>query len=125
MEISPKEMESQMSDVATAQSLMHEAFPIEPGSNAKARIWEAYRKLKLRSVRRARSIWNGEAKRIDHHEMTALQAAVLKRARIEHARTRDRIASLETALRVADENYFSDQIGALRRMAGRSDRPMD
>lgn len=104
-----KRIEAAMSDVAAAQDLIREAFPVTKYGNAKAAAWAAYRELKLRTERRARALWHGEALRVDASEMDALRQAVLQRAREEHARTRRRIEQIEAALRVTRE----DRSGAL------------
>lgn len=84
-----------MSDVTLASELIREAYPPSRYGNAKAAIWAAYRGLKLRSTRRARALYNGEAKRVDAHEMDALRRAAVKE--LEHARTHalERIAEIE------------------------------
>lgn len=104
-----KEEGREMSDVTTARTLIQEAYPAAAWGSAKAAIWQAYRSLKLTSERRARAIWNGEVRRVDSWEMEALRDAALRRARIEHERTKGRIATLEAALRIqsSDGNSLS------------------
>lgn len=108
----PKELterRSQMYDVATAQNLMQEAFS-KNGEPIKSSIWNAYRKLKLRSERRARAIWHGEVKRIDAHEMEALERAALERAQDEYIKAKYRIETLKAALRQTDKDFYFNQI---------------
>lgn len=96
--------EGGVSDAATAQDMIREAFPVARYGNAKAAVWAAYRRLKLKTERRARALWNGEAQRVDGWEMDALRRALLERARDEHARTKRTIERLERALAVETSN---------------------
>ena len=106
----PKKLGSAMSDVLAAQDLIREAFPVAKYGSAKAAVWAAYRRLKFRTERRARALWDGGARRVDAAEMDALRRAVLQRAREEHARTKTRIAALEMALGIhaQDESSAGD-----------------
>lgn len=88
-----------MSDVALATELIREAYPSGRYGNAKGAIWAAYRGLKLRSIRRARSLYNGEAKRIDAHEMDALRRAALEQVKHERDRAMARIEALEAVVK--------------------------
>lgn len=85
-----------MSDVTLATELIREAYPTTRHGNAKGAIWAAYRGLKLRTVRRARSIYNGEAKRIDAHEMDALRRAALKELQDARYRALERIEQIQS-----------------------------
>lgn len=93
-----------VTDVAAAQSMIREAFPVAKFGNAKAATWAAYRQLKLKTERRARAIWNGEAVRVDAWEMDALTRALLERARLEHEQTQQRIKALESALGIPQQD---------------------
>lgn len=84
-----------MSDVTLASELIREAYPPARHGNAKGAIWAAYRGLKLRSIRRARALYNGEAKRVDAHEMDALRRAAIEELARERNRALERIRSLE------------------------------
>lgn len=80
------------------------------------------------SPNRLDDIWRREARWTRSDEMDALRAArdekLLRDAR--HARNSllDKIASAQTALRVADEDMLGDQAEALGRSIGGLDRPM-
>lgn len=84
-----------MSDVTLANDLIREAYPTARYGNAKAAIWAAYRGLSLRSIRRARALYNGEAKRVDAHEMDALRRAAIEELARERNRALEKIRSLE------------------------------
>lgn len=86
----------EMSDVALASELIREAYPPGRYGSAQRACWAAYRKLKLASERRARAIWNQEARRIDAHEMDALRRAALEEVTRERERALDRIKQLES-----------------------------
>ena len=91
-----------MSDVAIARGVMHEVWPARAGRPAKACMGMIYDALKRRerklrrecpeeyksrqrewTERRVRSIWEGDARRIDSYEMTDLEAAAVEAAREE------------------------------------------
>jgi hypothetical protein len=112
-------MERRMSDVALAQNLMRGAFPPERHGNAKAAIWAAYRALKLSTERRARAIWNGEARMIRAHEMDALRNAELEQARRERTELRARLDALDARLTQIDEDFYGPTLQALREQARR------
>lgn len=84
-----------MSDVTLASELIREAYPPNRHGNAKGAIWAAYRGLKLRSIRRARALYNGEAKRVDAHEMDALRRAAIEELARERTRALERIEAIE------------------------------
>lgn len=103
--------DGQMSDVAHASDLMRNAFPKARHGTIQAACWAAYRSLKLSTERRARAIWNAEAKRIDAHEMHALEQAALNEyirqrndamARIEALQQADRRPSIVDGGRLVD-----------------------
>ena len=100
----PSKRKRAATDTTAAQGMIREAFPVAQYGNAKAAIWAAYRRLKLRTERRARALWNGEATRVDAWEMDALTRALLERARLEHERTEQRIRALEAALGIPRKN---------------------
>lgn len=101
-----------MSDVTMASELMREAYPQHRYGNAKAACWHAFRSLKLSSERRARAIWNREARRIDAHEMDALRRAALEEVRRERQRALERIESPEAMVsRASDGGSLPPQAG--------------
>lgn len=86
---------------------MHEAFPTRRTGSVKASIYEAYKLLRPRLVkeftpRRARSIWEGKARRIDGEEMDALREAKMMEARREHRELKERLAALDAAFALYD-----------------------
>ena len=110
--------ERHMSDVATAQTLMREAFPAAKHGNAKAAIWAAYRALRLPTERRARAIWNGEARLIRAHEMDALRKAELEQVKHERATLRARLDALDARLTAIDPDFDGPSLSTLRQQAG-------
>ncbi|WP_299076682.1 hypothetical protein, partial [uncultured Paraglaciecola sp.] len=62
-----------MSNVADAQNLIQEVFPTSIHGSVQMACWVAYRKLKLSTERRAQTIWQGRARRIDSWELDALR----------------------------------------------------
>lgn len=104
---------SEMSDCATASSLMQE---LAPTGTAKERIGVAATRLRW-SWSRAKDIWYGDARRIDAHEMDALRAAVRKRemkeASREYRELTARIERLETALAVVHPTLDRDALDAV------------
>lgn len=135
LENDPKKLSSRdkaMSDTAYAQSLFREAFPLSRYGKAAAAIIEAYRILKPLvephidrefTVRRVRSLHEGSARRVDGAELDALKLAQIEEARREQKELRERLARLDEALALADEDFHGPsraalrgQMGSLRRM---------
>ena len=87
-----------MNDATTASEYMRDAFPVSRYGNARAATWSAYQKLKLATERRAKAIWNGEARRIDAHEMDALKKAVLDELHLSREEALEKIGRLEREL---------------------------
>lgn len=121
--------EKSVSDTAFYSDVMREAFPRHRYGGAKAAIYAAYRYIapkvtKQFTERRARSIWEGTARRIDAEESAVLIKAQVEEARREQRELRERLARLDTALAMADEAFHSETIAALREQA-RGPRGMD
>lgn len=115
--------ESGVSDTAYHSDLIREAFPKARYGGVKPAIYAAYRYIAPRvkkqfTERRARSIWEGSARRIDAEEATVLQRAAIEEAKREQRELRERLARLDTALAVADEAFHRETIAALREQAG-------
>ena len=96
-----------MSDVVLAQGMIREAFPKELYGGYKAAVYAAYRFISPRvgkrfTERRARAIWDGEARRIDMEEADALRAALIEEAKNETARLRARLAALDEKIAAFD-----------------------
>lgn len=95
-----------MSDVAVAQSLLHETWPRRAGRPAKVCIGLIFDALKRRerslpreefrqrpkqwTDRRVRSIWEGTARRLDNFEMVDLESAAVEAARVEYRESIER-----------------------------------
>lgn len=91
---------TRMSDVFYAQNLFREAFPERRYGSVKAALYEAHRFLSRKvnkefTYRRARSIHEGTARRIDAEEMEALKLALIEESKREQQHLRARLASLD------------------------------
>lgn len=103
-----------MTDAATAQELIQDAFPVRGGRNIKASIGDAFDALRRherslpRAVlsdrprqwteRRVKALWHREARRVDHYEIQDLTAVAVEEARNERQRLRAREARLAAFL---------------------------
>lgn len=92
-----------MSDVAYAQNMFSEAFPKSRFGSVKAMLFEAHKYVNRRTskdftVRRARSIWEGTARRIDAEEIDALRAALIEENIREQRELRQRLAALDASI---------------------------
>jgi predicted ribosome quality control (RQC) complex YloA/Tae2 family protein len=92
-----------MSDVFYAQNLFREAFPERRYGSVKAALYEAHRFLSRKvskefTYRRARSIHEGTARRIDAEEMEALKLALIEESKREQQHLRARLASLDETI---------------------------
>lgn len=99
--------DAQMTDAVFAQGLIREAFPKELYGGYKAAVYAAYRYMSPRvskrfTERRARAIWDGEARRIDMEEADVLRAALIEEARNETQRLRARLATLDEKIAAAE-----------------------
>lgn len=124
--LSKSDKERAMSDAVFAQndptfarSLMREAFPKDRHGSVYAAQYAAFDYLrrvvkKQMTFRRARSIWEGAAKRIDAEEAYALKLAKIEEARREHKELRARLARLEEALAMADALPASETLASDR-----------
>jgi len=96
-----------MNDVVLAQGMIREAFPKDLYGGYKSAVYAAYRFISPRvgkrfTERRARAIWDGEARRIDMEEADALRAAMIEEAKNEAFRLRARLASLDEKIAAAE-----------------------
>lgn len=103
-------------NVTEAQTLIRELYPVSVHGGAKGSIWVAYRELKLKSLRRARAIWNGEARRIDGWELDALRE---RKARQQAHALRQQFISTTEYLRQTDADFHQPTIDALERVTVR------
>lgn len=89
-----------MSPTAEAKVLMQGAWPIRRFGKLDNIFYHAVRFISPRvtkqfTPRRARSIWEGTARRIDSEEMDALRAAIIEEAHREQQELRARLADLD------------------------------
>lgn len=113
-----------MSDTAYYSGVMRGAYPVPRRySTVKAALNEAVRFIapkvsKEFSHRRARAIWEGKARRIDAEEADALRLAEIEESRREQRELRQRLARLDAALAVADEDFHSETRAAMQQQMG-------
>lgn len=117
-------MDKAMSDVVYAQNLFKEAFPERRYGSIKAMLNHAHLFISRRvrkefTHRRARSIWEGQARRIDSEEMDALRLAVIEESRIEQRELRARLASLDAMLSSIDPSFDRSSAEEVRIQKGR------
>jgi hypothetical protein len=89
-----------MSPTVAARELMRDAWPIQRYGKLDNVFYQAVRFISPRvakqfTPRRARSIWEGSARRIDSDEMDALRAAIIEEAHREQQELRARLAALD------------------------------
>lgn len=111
-----------MNDVVYAQGLFKEAFPERRYGSVKEMLNAAYRAIspKVRKEfthRRARSIWEGAARRIDSEEVDALRLVIVEEHRREQRELRARLASLDARLATTDPEFFGPTLEAYRAQA--------
>ena len=68
--------------------------------------------------RRARSIWEGTARRVDGEEIDALRLAALEEHKREQRELRTRLASLDAMLASVDQEFHGETLAALRSQTG-------
>lgn len=92
------------------------------------RIERAARKLGI-TIRSAKAYWYGEREKIPSHHMDRARELagepIVKEAKNELAALRQRIARLETALAIQDEDFTGPFRDALRQSSGGADRTLD
>ena len=106
------------------------AGPAQIGDTIKRQIDRASRRIPFWSYRRVKGAWYAECARIDADEIEQLRKlaadrSVVREAKQERANLLDRIARLEAALGLSDEDFNRPQIDALRGLARPSDSPVD
>lgn len=89
-----------MSAVFEAQETFRGAWPLRRYGKLDNVFYHAVRFIAPRvqkefTIRRARSIYEGTARRIDSEEMDALRAAIVMEAKREHEELRARLAALD------------------------------
>ena len=111
--------------MADARQMLKElALPCPLGDRVKSAIERAAKEADL-PYERARKIWYGEARRIEHHEFQKIeQAAQRKRmrmARNELHELKARISRLEALFSSTDPDFHSEALAALRHSTMRTD----
>lgn len=118
-----KDKDKGMSDTTFYSAVMREAYPVPRRySSVKAALNEAVRFIAPKvskdfTHRRARSIWEGTARRIDAEEAAALRLAEIEESKREYRELQARLASLETSLALADEAFHGPSMVAYRSLA--------
>ena len=89
-----------MSAVFEAQETFRAAWPLRRYGKLDNVFYQAVRFISPRvqkefTIRRARSIYEGTARRIDSEEMDALRVALIEESRVEQAELRARLAALD------------------------------
>lgn len=103
-----------MTDIAAAQDILHKSFPINGNRNVKRAIGEAFdaiqrierrlprevlnKRPRIWTERRVKSLWKGEARRVDHYEITDLEQVQLEQARAEYRKVTADLRRLEAVL---------------------------
>lgn len=111
-----------MSDVFVAQGLLRDAFPLRRYGKLDNVFFEACKFVqrlvnKDFTQRRARSIWEGTARRIDAEEMDALRLAVIEETKREQRELRARLATLDAQIASFDAAKAEKAVAARRRRA--------
>ena len=117
--LSQQDKSRSMSDTVFYQGMARETFPPARFGSVKASLNALHRFVapkvtKEFTHRRARSIWEGTAKRIDAEEAAALRKAQIEEARREHRELTQRLASLDAALARVDQDFYGPHIDAHR-----------
>lgn len=112
-------------DAIYAQNLFREAFPEMRHGSVKAAIYAGYRFIarhvsKDFTERRARSIHEGTARRIDAEEIDALKIALIEESRREQRDLRSRLASLDEKIAAFEAASDRQAVASARREMGRA-----
>jgi predicted DNA-binding protein (UPF0251 family) len=100
--------EKVMSTVVEASDLFRRSFPLRRYGKLSNVFYHARRFIDPRvekdfTLRRARSIWEGTARRIDADEMDALRLAEIEEMRRERQEAHARLADLDRKIAMADQ----------------------
>lgn len=106
--VSKRRKKVMSSAIFEARDLFREAFSLRRYGKLDNAFYHAVRFISPKvekdfTVRRARSIYEGTAKRIDSEEMDALREALIEEMRREHQETRDRLAALDKKIAALDQ----------------------
>lgn len=107
-------------DVLEARDLLRVAFPLGRYGKLDNVFFEASKFInrfvqKEFTQRRARSIWEGTARRIDAEEMDALRAAAIEESKREQRELRARLAALDAKLARVNAAPARSSVAADRR----------
>ena len=116
-----------MRDAVYAKNLFEEAFPLWRYGSVKAMTRAAHtfvskRVTKEFTFRRARSIWEGTARRIDGEEIDALREALYEETVREQREIRARLAKLDEVLAGMDTPSTGKTMAEARSLSRRSGR---
>lgn len=108
-----------MAAVFEAQRTFRDAWPLTRYGKLDNVFYEAVRFISPRvnkqfTARRARSIYEGTARRIDSEEMDALREAEREQARIEQRELRARLAALDEKLAAFDAVTTREEVAEAR-----------
>lgn len=120
---------SKMDDVAQTNILFQQAFPLRRYGSVKEMINASVRFIAPRvhkefTHRRARSIWEGTARRIDGEEKDAFRQAVIEEDRREQRELRARLAALDARLSTVDPEFHGPALAAHREQTRRFSAPV-
>lgn len=122
--LSERDKSKSMSDTTYYSEMFRGAFPKQRHGGAKAAIYAGFRFIAPRvtktfTERRARAIWEGTARRINAEEAAAMRLAEIEEAKREQQELRARLAWLDEALAVADEEFHGETRKAMQSQMGR------
>lgn len=108
-----------MNAVIEAQSTFREAWPLKRYGKLDNVFYQAVRFIAPRvtkefTPRRARSIYEGTARRIDSEEMDALRAALIEESLREQRELRARLAALDEKISAFDARIASEALAERR-----------
>lgn len=129
--LSEKDKSVSTCDSEFYRDVARETWPRQRFGSVKASINAMQRFISPRvrkefTHRRARSIMEGTARRIDAEEASAIRQAQIEEARREHQELKVRLARLDAALAAVDPDFFGPEMEARRGASspvGRVDLP--
>lgn len=112
-----------MNDVLETHALFIQAFPERRYQSVKDMLCAAVIDMNRRvskqfTYRRARTIWEKTARRIDGEEKDALRQAIIEEDRREQKELRARLAALDERLASIDQELPGGALAAVRSQAG-------
>ena len=111
-----------MSDTAFVQETLRGVYTVERFGSVKAAQGAALdfmrKRVRNMTARRIRSFFEGTARIIRGEEKDAVRAAEIEEGRREQAELRARLARLDAALAVADQEFHRESRAALQSSLG-------